>query len=344
VGAAVVATALAGLLDGIGASSTVVFVVSGLSLAALAAVIGQSVEQLGERLGPGATGLLQSGFGNLPELFVGLFALHRGLVDVVKAALVGSILANTLLVLGLAFVVGGLRHGVQKFPSEDPRLIGTLLLLAVSALLVPTLASRLHGPASNHIGALSNACAVVLIVVYGASIVFWLRGGILLSPDAQHPTGTPLWPLRDTLGLLAAASAGAAVSSDWFVNALTPAIRTLHLSAGFTGLVIVAIASNAVENVVGIRFAAQARPDYAVSTILNSPLQVALLLTPALVLASQVVGPTQLTLALPPILVAALGLAALSVISVIYDGEYVWLEGVALIGLYGIVAAAFWWG
>jgi Ca2+:H+ antiporter len=153
-----------------------------------------------------------------------------------------------------------------------------------------------------------------------------------------------LWPMGLAVGVLAIASVGAAAVSSWFVDALQPAIHSLHLSQTFTGLVIVAIASNAVENVVGVRFAGKGRPDYATSTVLNSPLQVALLLTPALVLAGLFVGPVQLTLVFPPLLVAALALAVIVVTVIVYDGEYIWLEGVALIGLYCIVAAAFWWG
>jgi Ca2+:H+ antiporter len=139
-------------------------------------------------------------------------------------------------------------------------------------------------------------------------------------------------------------SLGAALVSDWFVGALEPATRSLGISQTFTGLVIVAIASNAVENVVGIRFALTARPEFALSTILNSPLQIALLLTPVLVLVSHLTGPTHLSLVFPALEVAALALATVVVIVVLADGEYVWLEGVALIGLYCILAAAFWWG
>lgn len=132
--------------------------------------------------------------------------------------------------------------------------------------------------------------------------------------------------------------------SDWFVGSLTPAIHALGISKAFTGLVVIALASNAVENAAGIRFAWKARPDYAISTILNSPLQITLLLTPALVLLSRFIGPAQLTLVFPPLLVVALAVAVVVVMVVIYDGEYSWLEGVALIALYVIVAAAFWWG
>ena len=137
---------------------------------------------------------------------------------------------------------------------------------------------------------------------------------------------------------------GAAFVSDWFVAALTPAMAALHLSQAFTGLVVVALAGNAVENVVGVQLAAANKPDYALSVILNSSLQVALGLTPVLVLLSLFLGGAHLTLVLPALLVVALGLAAVLSAAIVYDGESTWLEGSALIGLYGIVAASFWWG
>lgn len=344
--AAVALSVLAGVVAAAAPHNVATFAISGIALAALAALVGQSIEQVGERLGPGATGLLQSGLGNLPELFVGIFALRAGLVGVVRAALVGSILANTLLVLGIAFVAGGLRHGTQRFASESPRMIGTLLLLAVAALLVPTLAARLATPTAAHEGALSDASAILLVTVYLLSIPFWLRGGAVTGPDdrSRRESGATAWPLGLAASLLALGSLGAAFVSDWFVAALDPATRSLGLSQTFTGLVIVAIVSNAVENASGIRFAVKSRPDYAVSTILNSPLQIALLLTPALVLADRVVGAGELTLVFPPLQVAALAVAVLVVLFVVYDGESNWLEGVALIGLYCILVAAFWWG
>jgi Ca2+:H+ antiporter len=344
---AVVLTITAGVITAAGASAVARFVTAGLALAALAALVGQAIEQVGERFGPGATGLLQSTLGNLPELFVCLFALNDGLTTVVQFALVGSILANVLLVLGCAFIAGGIRHGTQRFDPAQPRLYASLLLLVVSALLVPTLADRLGTPAAAHISALSDACAITLLVVYAASIPFFLGHGVTPPVDEGRPGEPPRsgpWPLPLSIGLLAVASLGAALASEWFVSALQPAIHTLGLSEAFTGLVVVAIASNAVEHVVGIRFALKAKPEYAISTTLNSPLQVALLLTPALVLLSRVVGPTQLTLVFSPLLVAALGAAAVIVAVIIYDGEYTWIEGIALVALYCIVAAAFWWG
>ena len=195
VAAAVGFSIVAGAAAAASPDSTATFVAAGVALAAQAALVGQSIEQVGKRVGPGATGLLQSALGNLPELFVGIFALQAGLIDVVRAALIGSILASTLLVLGLAFLAGGLRHGTQRFPSEAPRMICTLLLLSVAALLVPTLAARLGTPAGAHEGALSDACAVLLVVVYVTSIPFWLRGDTLTGSDDQGRAGAAERPV-----------------------------------------------------------------------------------------------------------------------------------------------------
>lgn len=351
------ATVAAGAMVAAGAPDVARFVVSAVALAALAALVGQSIEQIGERLGPGPTGLVQSSLGNLPELFVGIFALRAGLTNVVQAALVGSVLGNVLLVLGAAFLSGGARHGPQQFLPEAPRMLITLLTLAVAATLIPTLAAHLDTPAVHHTGALSDVTAVVLLLVYVASIPFWLRGAPELCgpPPSPRPAvgssgtdraegGTGRWPMKVAVMVLAASGLASAFVSEWFVGALTPATHSLGLSKVFTGLVVVAIASNAVENAVGIRFAWKARPDYAISTILNSPLQVMLLLTPVLVLTSHFFGPTQLTMVFPPLLVAALAVAVVVVVIVMYDGEYSWLEGAALIALYVIIAASFWWG
>src|SRR5437764_2341250 len=160
ISASFVISLLAGVLTAFHANAVFIFVVAGGALALLAALVGQATDQIGARLGSGATGVLQSALGNLPELFVGIFALRAGLLEVVQAALVGSILGNSLFVLGLAFFVGGLRHGTQRFSSAAPGIIATLTLLAVAALALPTLAFHLHTPAAGHEEGLSVACAV----------------------------------------------------------------------------------------------------------------------------------------------------------------------------------------
>ena len=157
---------LAALLHVVHAGPTLTFICCALALAGVAHVIGEATDQLGNHLGPAATGIVQSAVGNLPELFVCIFALQAGLVTVVQTSLVGSILSNALLVLGLAFVAGGLRHGVLIFESQTPRMIAILLLLAVAALVLPTLAHELHLPAGAHEQPLSVICAVVLLMVF----------------------------------------------------------------------------------------------------------------------------------------------------------------------------------
>ena len=343
IGGSLITSLAAGLLTLLNANAVLTFIVSGVALALLAELVGLATDQLGSRLSAGATGVLQSALGNLPELFIGIFALRAGLIEVVQAALVGSILGNSLFVLGIAFFVGGVRHGTQKFSTNAPKVIATLTLLAVSALAVPTLVHGLHTPATGHEEGLSIAAAIVLLIVFIASIPVSLQGGT--KPlEANTSKTARAWPLVLTLVVLIGAGVGAAFVSDWFVSALTPAITTLHISQAFTGLVIVALAGNAVENVVGVQLAARNQQDYAISVILNSSLQIALGLIPVLVLLSFVIGGAHLTLVLPPLLVAALGLTAILTTVIIYDGESTWLEGLALIGLYCIIAVSFWWG
>lgn len=319
------------------------FVASGVGLAALAVLVGHSTDQLGHRLGAGATGVIQSALGNLPELFIGFFALRAGLVTVVQTALVGSILANALLVLGLAFLAGGFKHGVQRFGTEAPRLIASLLVLAVAALVIPSLATSPGAPDFGHAGELSVLVSLVLLLIFAASIPFSVRSGSADDAAGAAPVEHP-WPMGLTLGTLLLSGAGAALMSDWFVEALSPSMAQLHIAEGFVGLVIVAIAGNAVENVVGIQMAMRNKPDLAISLILNSALQVALVLTPVLVILSALIGGPQLTLVLSPLLLGSLALTAVLAAFITYDGESNWVEGVALIGLYVIIAAAFWWG
>jgi Ca2+:H+ antiporter len=280
----------------------------------------------------------------MPELFVSFFALRAGLIGVVQAAIVGSILANSLLVMGLAFAFGGWKNGTQRFASERPRSIVTMMVLAVSALVVPTLANGIHTPAAAHEEELSIASALVLLGVFIGSIPFSLKGGTIGEEVPTSELEEQPWPLARAVTTLAAAGTLTAFVSDWFVQALEPTIEAWGISQAFAGLVVVAIAGNAVENVVGIRLAIKNKMDYAISIVMNSSLQVALALTPILVLLSYFFTPVALTLVLPPLLVVALALAAILSAFIVYDGESNWLEGLALVGLYIMIAISFWWG
>jgi len=325
------------------ANAVLAFVCAAVAVALLASLVGRSVEQLGDRFGAGATGVLQSALGNLPELFIAFFALRAGLVAVVQAAIIGSMLANLLLVLGVSFVVGGVRHGTQRFEKSRARDTCVLLALATAALVLPSVAQLSHSPAAPHVKELSTAVAIILLVIFALSLPASLRR-TTSSGEAEAPTHEPpRWPTWLAVMLLTAASGAAALVSDWFVEALQPTITTLHLSQAFAGLVVVAIAGNAIENVVGVQLAYKNQADYALSVIINSPLQIALVLAPALVLLSFLTA-TTLTLVFVPMLVCAVVLTVLIVTLIVFDGESNWLEGATLIGLYVMIAAVFWWG
>jgi Ca2+:H+ antiporter len=342
--ATVALVGLAAALHFLGAGPIAGFVACALALAGVAHVIGEATDQLGNYLGPAATGIVQSAVGNLPELFVAIFALQAGLVVVVQASLIGSILGNALLVLGLAFFAGGAKHGILKFEDQAPRMIAILLLLAVSALVLPTLAHELHLPASAHEQALAVVCAIVLLLVLAVQTRTMLVQEGRRTVPAEARRRAHAWPLAMAVGVLALCGVAAALVSDWFVEALEPAIEVLGISQAFAGLVVVAIAGNAVENVIGIRLAAQGKGDLAVSVVLNSALQVAVALIPILILVSVAFGGMPFTLAIPPILAAALFLSVLVVTVVTVDGRADVVDGAALVGLYVIIAAIFWWG
>ncbi|HEY6796856.1 MAG TPA: calcium/proton exchanger [Kineosporiaceae bacterium] len=350
------ATAASAVTAAVDVGAVVPFVVSAVALALLATLVGHAVDALGDRLGAGATGVLQSALGNLPELFVCLFALHAKLYDVVRAALVGSVLANVLLVLGLAFVVGGLRHGTQHFGQGRARTISMLLALSVAAWSIPSLTAALHTAAAEHERPLSIVTAVALLGLFALSVPASIsRTAEEAADDTPAPPSHPedhaaaeaehvtQWPIWFAVLVLTSAGVAAAFVSDWFVAALTPAMDAVHISEAFAGLVVVAVAGNAVENVVGIQLAARNQADYALSVILQSPLQIALVLAPVLVLAAPLVGAT-FTLVMPPLLVVALALTVLIAVLVVNDGDSTWLEGASLLALYLLIAASFWWG
>lgn len=357
-----VAALAAGALHFAHLNAVLAFVVSAVALAALASLVGRSVEALGDRLGPSATGVLQSALGNLPELFVILFALKAGLFGVVKATLVGSILANVLLVLGLSFVVGGIKHGRQRFAAEAGRTLGLMLTLAVFILAVPSLTSALHTPAESHERMVSVVVSIVMLVLFALSLPATLarrapddhpghqRGAspIAASPDSAAAASRVAvhgqWPLAMAIGMLAATAVGAAFVSEWFVAALQPAMDAAGINEVFAGLVIVAIAGNAVENFVGIQLAAKNQMDYAVQVVLQSPVQIALTVAPIVCLAAVWLGQPEFNLVFSPLLLAALIMSALVAVLVTFDGESNWFEGAVLIALYLAIATAFWWG
>ncbi len=331
----VVAVVAAGVLHGGSDPGLLAFLAATVALAGLAWLVSFATEQLGERFGPAATGLMQSTLGNLPELFVVFFALKAGQVAVAETAVVGSIFANALLILGLAFVAGGIRanDGVMRFSPRLPNDTATLMLLATSIIVVLGISTASNDRASDNTEAISAIGAVALLVVYLGWAFSYIRGGANADP-AHH--AAPRVPAAVSVALLAVAGVGAAFVSEWFVGTLEPAIHALGVSEAFAGLVIVAIAGNAIENVVGVVMAAKGQSELAVSVVKNSVAQIAVFVFPVLVLVSMLLD-HQLTFALDPVWIGALALTALIVWQVTTDGAvYIW-EGLALIAMYVIL-------
>jgi Ca2+:H+ antiporter len=319
-----------------------VFVVTGAGLGGLAWIIGVATESVGARFGPAITGALQSTLGNLPELFIVLFALSAGEVVVAQTSILGSIFANAMLVLGAAIVAGSARaqDGTMRFLKRLPNDTATLLLLAVFIIVLLGQSDQLGDRASEHQMAISVVGALCLLTVYGAWIWSYLRSGGGHELAVEQPTHGTV-PFRAAIGLLAASGVAAALVSDWFVQAIDPAVEALGISKAFTGLVIVAIAGNAVENVVGVTLAAKGQSDLAISVVKNSVAQIAAFLFPVLVLCS-LAFEHRLTFVLNPVYVAALLVMAIAIWQITGDGEAVLYEGLALISLYVVLATVTW--
>jgi Ca2+:H+ antiporter len=338
---AIAATAGAAVCHYAGAPSVLAFVIAGVALAALASIVSFATEQIGERFGPAVTGVLQSTLGNLPEFFIVVFALSAGQVVVAQTSVVGSLFANALLVLGAVIIVGARRDGIMRFRPRLPQDTATLLLSASFIIVLVALAVASHDEAARHVDALSAIAAVALLAIYGSWLWGYLRSDEPREPAHEGGVHPATAPLTLSVVLLAAAGAGAAFASDWFVDALEPAIESLGISQAFAGLVIVAIAGNAVENVVGIVLAAKGEADLAISVVKNSVAQVAAFLFPLLVLVSFLFA-DHLTFQLAPVYVGAILLTAIALWQITGDGEATVFEGVALVAMYVTLAGFAW--
>jgi len=331
-----VSTALAGLAHYAGWDAVLAFALAAIALAGLAHLVAVGTEQVGERFGPGVTGLMQSTLGNLPELFVVIFALRAGEIVVAQTSILGSIFANALLVLGLVIVLGAgvARDGIMRFAARLPNDTATLLLVTSFIIVIVGIAHVSHEPAARHERVISAVAAGCLLAVYLAWVVPYVRAE--QRAGTEH-AGTPRVALPASLGLLAAGGAGAAFVSEWFIDALRPTIDALGVSEAFAGLVVVGIAGNAVENFTGLVLARKGQADLAISVVKNSVAQIAAFLYPVLVLVSLLFS-TPLTFALAPVYIGALLLTALAVWQITGDGEAAAFEGWALVAIYVILA------
>jgi Ca2+:H+ antiporter len=384
IGGVGVFTLLAGIAHYGAWASIIAFLFATVALAGLAHVVSVGVESVGELLGAGIAGFMQATLGNLPELFLVIFALREGEAIVAQSTVIGSIFSNALLVLGLVIVVGSRRSpgGVMRFGHRLANDTATLLIAATFIIVIVGLSLQTHDPASSHVNTVSTVAAIGLLIVYAFWVVPYIRasnapgeeaaggvaaahsggadggngglvaraephvgaagGGVAVAEAQQVMTGAePAGeddvhhhiPLKVGIVLLAIGGVGAAFVSDWFVTALAPTVDQLGISRAFAGLVIAAIAGNAVENITAVILASKGQADLAVSVVKNSVGQMAAFMWPALVLISLPLA-SKLTFSLSPVYIGALLVTALAMWQITGDGEAVAFEGLALIAIY----------
>lgn len=335
--------------------STIVFITSALAIIPLAGWMGTATEEIAVVLGPNLGGLLNATFGNATELIIGIVALNAGLVDVVKSSLVGSIMGNLLLVMGLSMFLGGLRFKEQQFQPVIARLNASAMNLAVIAILVPTAVDATSiGIQEPTMQTLSAAVAIVLITVYILTLLFSMKthsylydvgvaendaDGQITPEEAGHEAekvNLKLW-----IGILLLATLTVAFESELLVGTLEEATSNLGLTALFTGVILVPIIGNAAEHATAVTVAMKDKMDLSVSVALGSSLQIALFVAPVLVLAGWILG-KPMDLNFNPFELIAVAVSVLIANSVSSDGRSDWLEGVLLLAAYTVLGIAFY--
>jgi len=325
-------------------SHTAIFITSALAIVPLAGWLGSATEHLASKTGEGVGGLLNATFGNAAELIIALVALQKGLYDVVKASLTGSIIGNILLVTGAAVLAGGLKYKEQRFNATAARSQASMLTLAVIGLVIPAAYHWLGGPSvkSNEQG-LSFEIAVVLLVTYVFNLIFSLKTHkqLFQGEAAEVETTGEMWSMRKSVLVLAGATAMIAWISEILVGSVEAAAHSFGMSQIFVGVIVVAIVGNAAEHSTAVLVARKNRMDLSLGIAIGSSLQIALFVAPLLVLLSKFIGPAEMNLVFSPAEVMAIGLAVLIVGQIASDGESNWLEGVQLLAVYLMLAMVF---
>jgi Ca2+:H+ antiporter len=322
-----------------------VFVTAAVSLVPAAGLIGVATEHLARRAGPTLGGFLNATFGNAAELIIAIVALRAHHTEIVKASITGSIIGNLLLVFGLSCFVGGLKHGRQKFNRLSAGSATVMLYLATVALVMPALVALISfGSLEAHprvIDRLSFWSSIVLLGVYAAGLVFAFRSQRdPLRTDRGHAHGATL-RTGPAITLLALATAFTAVEAEVLVEALEPALSGLGMSELFAGVIVVALVGNAAEHYSAVTAATNNEMTLAFEISVGSSAQIALMVAPVLVLLSFALG-SPMSLVFNGFEISAIGLSVIGVTLVASDGESNWLEGLQLLGVYGIFAIAFY--
>ena len=344
---------LAIVLEVVHAGPVVIFAASALGVIPTAALMGKATEELAARSGPGIGGFLNVTFGNAPELIIALVALNAGLHEVVKASIIGSILGNVLLVLGVAMVAGGAKRDKQTFSRTAATAQSAMLLLAVAAMVMPAIFEMVEGqglpsPTDDRIDYdstvehLSLAVALVLIATYAAGLLFSLKTHKdLFNPEHDEEIHGEIWSVRKSVIALAVAGVAVGAMSEILVGSITEASHEIGISQFFVGVIVVAIVGNAAEHWVAVLVAMKNKMDLAVNIAIGSSAQIALFVAPVLVLASFVLGPHPMALVFNGFELGAVFIAILIASHVTNEGESNWFEGIQLLAVYVVLGLAF---
>jgi len=352
---------LAIVLDIVGASPIAIFFISAGGVIPTAALMGRATEELAHRSGPGIGGLLNVTFGNAPEIIIALFALNKGLHEVVKASLIGSMLGNILLVLGASMFVGGLGRDRQYFDRTAASSQSAMLLLAAVALVMPAIFELIQGNGlplpgdeirdyPSDVEHLSLAVALVLIATYCAGLLFSLKTHRdLFNPDhgtgkdepATNDEGGEPWTIRKSIIMLGIAGVAVGVMSEILVGSISEAASGVGLSEFFIGVIVVAIVGNAAEHWVAVLVARKDKMDLAVNIAIGSSAQIALFAAPVLVLCSFFIGPHPMALVFNGFEIGAVLLAVMIANHVTNEGESTWFEGLQLLAVYVVLGLTF---
>jgi Ca2+:H+ antiporter len=332
--AALAVVALA--LRAVDASPVAIFITAGIAVAGLAYVLGEATEQAGESSSPRLAALLNATFGNAPELIIVILTINAGLISVAKASIIGSVLGNILLILGLSLIAGGLRHGHMTFAKRPAGVNASMLTLAVVLVALPTAFAEIGHTSAGEEKIVSYGAAVLMLVVYVAYLYHSLS-----QPQEDQGEGHARWSKRAALIVLAVSAVATGVLSEVLVKAIEPTIHDTGISETFVGLIIVPALGNIAEHLSAVRIAWRGNMDFSMGIVFNSGLQVALFITAAAVLAGIVLG-HDVTIVFPPLELAVLGAAAVMAAFVTADGEATWIEGLELVAIYILAGLSFW--
>ena len=327
------------VLELAGGNELLIFLTSAGAILPLAGLIGRSTDQLALHTGPRIGGLVNATFGNVTELVIAVFLILDDQVDIVKASLTGSIIGNLLLVLGLSFLLGGLRHEEQTYNARSASIHATSLVLAVTGLLMPALFALGGRESFAEREVVSGTVAAVLMILYAAALLFTLvtHEHLFRTPS---PEERPEWSRRKAVAMLLVATAFVALEAEFLVSSLEPALEDLGLSELFVGLIVIPIIGNAAEHSSAIMFALRNKVDVTLEIAIGSSTQIALFVAPALVFISLFVG-HPMDFVFSTFEVAAVALSTVLVFMISSDGRSNWLEGAQLTGAYIIMAISF---